>query len=60
MWGWGWARGEKETPGNNKDELKAMIKAAFTNLNKKTVEKACRRFRNRLVAVFEAYGDFFE
>ena len=29
---------------NSKDELKAMIMAAFTNLNKETVGKAYRRF----------------
>ena len=27
-----------------KDELKARIMAAFTNLSKETIEKTCRRF----------------
>ena len=30
------------------------------NLNKETVEKACKRFWSRLEAAVEANGDFFE
>ena len=44
---------------NTKDELKARISTAFTNLNK-TVQKSFRKFRNRLETVIEANGDFFE
>ena len=59
--GWGIAQPcfTKLCATNTKDELKARIMAAFTNLNK-TSGKACRRFWNRLLAVVEAYGDFFE
>ena len=44
----------------HKDELKARIIAAFTNLNKKTVGKAGKRFKSRLKAVVEANGEFSE
>ena len=33
-----------KTPCNTKTELKARITAAFSNLNKETVEKACQIF----------------
>ena len=58
-----WDMVERETNKtlyNTKDQLKTRITAAFTNLNKKTVGKACRRLRSRLEAVIKAYGDFFE
>ena len=45
---------------NIKDELKARIKAAFTNLNKVTLGKVCRRFPSHLEAVVKASTNFFE
>ncbi|CAI9715721.1 Hypothetical predicted protein [Octopus vulgaris] len=58
-----WDTVERETNKtcyNTKDELKARIMAAFTNLNKETVQKSCRRFESRLEAIVEANGDFIE
>ena len=34
--------------------------AAFTNLNKHTIGKACRKFQSRLKAVLKVYGDLIE
>ena len=45
---------------NTKDELRARIMAAFTNLSKETVRKAYWRFQSHLEAVVEAHGNFFE
>ena len=45
---------------NTKDELKAKIMAAFSNLDEEAVGKAWRRFQSRLEAVIEVDGDFFE
>ena len=50
----------KKTLCNTKDELKAKITTAFTNLNKETFGKASREFRNCLEAVIEAKDYFFE
>ncbi len=44
---------------NSKHELNATITATFINLNKKTVGKAYRKFRNPLKAVVKPNGDFF-
>ena len=54
---WGEVEQETPTPCNTKDELKAKSMSAFTNSNKETVQKSCRRFRSRLEAVVEANGD---
>ena len=40
-----------KTPYNSKDELKAKTIGAFTNLNKETGGKACRRFQSCLHAL---------
>ena len=45
---------------NTKDELKAGMIPTFTNLNKETVYKACRRFRSRLEAVVGVNSDIIE
>ena len=45
-----------ETLCNTKDELKSRIMAAFTNLNKETIGKACREFKSCV----ETNGDLFE
>ena len=42
---------------NIKDQLNARKRKIFTNLTKKTFEKAGRRFRSNLKAVVEANGD---
>ena len=47
-----------KTPCRTKVKLKARITTAFINLNKETIWKSCRKFRNRLTAVIEANGDF--
>ena len=44
---------------HTKDELKVRISAAFTNSNKETIKKACRRFWS-LKAMIGSSGDFFE
>ena len=40
--------------------IKARIIAAFTNLNKETIGKICRRFQSHLEVMVEANGYFFE
>ena len=49
-----------KTLSGTKDKLKARITAAFIDLNKESVGKACRRLRSRLEAAVEAKRDFFE
>ena len=53
MWGGAVERAIKKTLCTTKDELKAKITAAFTNLNKETVRKACRWFQSHLEAMVE-------
>ena len=53
-------RKTKKTQRNTKNELKAMITAAFINLNKETFGKARRRFRSRLEAILETDDNFCE
>jgi hypothetical protein len=36
------------------------INEVMGNLNKDSVEKACRSFRTKIEAVVEAHGNFFE
>ena len=58
-----WGAVERETnktPCNTQEELEARITAAFSNLNKEMVGKACKRFQSRLEAVVKANGNFFE
>ena len=50
----------KKTLFNTRDELKARIMAAFTNLNRETAGKTCKRFQSCLKAMVEANCDFFE
>ena len=58
---WGAAEQEtSKTPCNTKDELKARIMAVFTNLNKESFRKACRRFWSCLETIVEDNDDFFE
>ena len=42
------------------ESLVAKIKEVMGNLDRDTVEKACRRFRSRIEAVVAANGDFIE
>ena len=58
---WGTVNRETcKTPRNTKNEMKARITAAFTNLNEKTTGNACRRSQSHLEDVVVASGDFFE
>ena len=43
-----------------KDELKARIIVAFTNLNKETIGKSCRRFQSCLEAMVETNSNSFD
>ena len=45
---------------NTKDELKVKIMSRFTNLNKKTIRKACRRLLTGREAMVEVNGDFLK
>ena len=55
-----WSERPTKTSCNTKDELKARITTAFTNLNKETVGKAGKRFRSRLELAVEGNGDFLK
>ena len=58
MCGWGWEN--NKLLYNTKDELKERITAAFTNLNKETIGKACRRFWSHLEAGIKSNDNFFD
>jgi len=49
-----------KAPHNTVESLVAKIKEVMGNLDRDTVEKACRRFRSRIEAVVAANGDFIE
>ena len=51
-------RETNKTTYNTEDELKTMVTAVFSNLNKKT--DACNRFQSHLEAMIEAKSDTFE
>ena len=46
-------------PYFTKDELKTSITAAFSNLNKDTIRKVCRRFQSSLEVMVEANDNIF-
>ncbi len=53
-------RDVNRSPHNTATSLKAKITEVMANLLRDTKGKACRRFRQRIEAVVEAGGDFFE
>ncbi len=53
-------RDVKRSPHNTATSLKAKITEVMANLPRDTLAKACRKFRQRIEAVVEAGGDFFE
>ncbi|RLU19560.1 hypothetical protein DMN91_008117 [Ooceraea biroi] len=44
----------------NVTSLQAAIKAAFANMDKNALQRACQRFRTRIEAVIEAKGGYIE
>jgi hypothetical protein len=58
-----WSVSERDvnrSPHNTATSLKVKITEVMAYLPRDTVAKACRRFRQRIEAVVEAGGDFFE
>jgi hypothetical protein len=53
-------RDVNKVPHNTAASLMAKITEVMANLPRDTLAKACRRFRQRIEAVVEAGGDFFE
>ena len=54
------SEGQKKTPCDTKDKLKAKITTEFTNLNKEIVRKAYRTFESWLEGMVEDNGNLFE
>jgi hypothetical protein len=53
-------RDVNKAPHNNVASLVTKIKEVVASLPRDTVAKACRRFRQRIEAIVDASGDFFE